>query len=139
MTRLLPLILVLALAGCGGNGLPFFRNLGDRGGPAPASDPAPDVLAEETEEEAGPPAASGPLGTTVATLGDATVTGLWMETPLVDGRTEGRVTAENGTSVTLTLIPSGGLEGSGSRLSLQAMQALGLPLTAIAEVSVAAL
>ena len=43
----------------------------------------------------------------------------------------GRVTAANGNSVELTLIPTGGIQGSGSRLSLAAMQALGLSLTDI--------
>ena len=94
--------------------------------PLPETDAAPEDIA------------AGALGTTLASLGDATVQGLWLETPLVTAPRPGRVTAD-GASVDVQLIPSGGLEGAGSRLSLAAMQALGLPLTAIAEVSVEAL
>lgn len=102
---------------------------------AGADTPRPDA-----RPEAGASAAlAGDLGTTLATLGDASVRGFWMETSQVTVPTRGRVSLPGGTSVELDLIPSGGILGAGSRLSLQAMQALGLPLTAVAEVSVAAL
>ena len=133
MTRLLPFALIVPLAACGLQ-IPFIG--GDRASgptvPEVAIDPLP-------ETDAAPEAiAAGALGTTLASLGDATVQGLWLETPLVSAPGPGRVTAD-GASVDVQLIPSGGLEGAGSRLSLAAMQALGLPLTAIAEVSVEAL
>ncbi|AHM04384.1 hypothetical protein roselon_02033 [Roseibacterium elongatum DSM 19469] len=44
--------------------------------------------------------------------------------------------APDGTVVAMTLIPSGGERGSGSRLSLQAMQALGIALTDLPTVTV---
>ena len=137
MTRLLPFALIVPLAACGLQ-IPFIGGGGGRASeptvPETAADPLP-------EADAAPSAdiAAGALGTTLASLGDATVQGLWLETPLVTAPGPGRVTSADGASVEVQLIPSGGLEGAGSRLSLAAMQALGLPLTAIAEVSVEAL
>ena len=72
---------------------------------------------------------------TVASLDDLASPGLWMETPLTSREQTGQV-AWQGSTVTLTLRPSGGAPGSGSRLSLLAMQALGAPLTELIEVSV---
>jgi hypothetical protein len=46
--------------------------------------------------------------------------------------------AENGNSVEVTLRPSGGEAGSGSRISLMAMQALGLGLTDLPTLTVTA-
>ena len=141
MTRFFLFFLCLALVGCGLQ-LPQF------GQADPAEIPSAEAAvvavpdAETPRPDARPGAeegmASGVLGSTIATLGDATVTGLWLETPLVAAPVPGRVTTD-GVSVDVQLVPSGGLEGSGSRLSLAAMQALGLPLTAIAEVTVEAL
>ncbi|WP_025312181.1 hypothetical protein [Roseicyclus elongatus] len=83
------------------------------------------------------PAGDGQFrGLTVASLGDATRPGLWIETPLVTEEGPGRVIAPDGTVVAMTLIPSGGERGSGSRLSLQAMQALGIALTDLPTVTV---
>lgn len=103
--------------------------------PPPASEEA---AAEEPAEEvaATPPApAPGRLGTTVASLGSPTQGGLWLETALVDAPTTGRV-EYNGQSVTLELRPSGGEPGSGSQISLEAMRALGAPLTGLPELVV---
>lgn len=73
------------------------------------------------------------LGTSVATLGDPSRPGLWVETPLTDTRTRGRaVLADGGQGVDLDLIPAPGT--GGSRMSPAAMRALGLPLSALAEV-----
>lgn len=86
---------------------------------------------------AGRPA--GGLGRTLASLGDPGRPGLWMATPLVDAVTPGRVVhAASGGTVRLELRPSGGAAGAGSQLSLDAFRALGLPLTALAELEVAA-
>lgn len=76
------------------------------------------------------------LGQTVASLGDPTETGFWMKTPLVSSETPGRVQAQNGQSVQVTLIPIDGPASAGSRLSLSAMRALGLGLTDLPTVSV---
>jgi hypothetical protein len=70
------------------------------------------------------------LGFAVASLGDASMPGLWMETPLVSTEGPGRVVGPDGRTVAVTLRPSGGGPGTGSRLSLQAMQALGVDLAA---------
>lgn len=133
---LLALALVASLAGCGGG----FRPLGflnrDRGG---SDVPPPAVAAEAVSDEVVDPGApavtaadatvSGTLGTTVASLGDPTRPGMWLETPLVSAETPGRLEAANGNSAEVTLMPSGGAAGSGSRISIMAMQALGLGLT----------
>ncbi|MEM9757145.1 MAG: hypothetical protein AAF914_14175 [Pseudomonadota bacterium] len=103
--------------------------------PRPTARPGDDVTAASATNAVDGRA----LGTTLATLGDAGVPGLWLQTPLVSVEAPGRVTAEDGSSAAVTLIPSGGADGSGSRISLAAMQALGLPLTAVAELSVEAL
>jgi len=76
------------------------------------------------------------IGFTVISLGDATEPGLWLETPLVDEETPGRVIGEDGRVVFVTLRPSGGERGSGSRLSLQGYQVLGIALTALPTVTV---
>ncbi len=78
--------------------------------------------------------AVGVGGSTVASLGDPGVPGLWLETPLVSQAGSGRVRTANGSSLVLTLKP---LEGAGgSRLSIDAMRALGVPLTELVELSV---
>jgi len=133
---LLALALVASLAGCGGG----FRPLGflnrDRGGsdvPPPAV--AVDDEAEEVEgvndpeETTADAPVTGVLGTTVATLGDPTRPGMWLETPLVSAERPGVLAAENGNSAEVILMPSGGAAGSGSRISIMAMQALGVGLT----------
>lgn len=83
--------------------------------------------------------AGGGLGRTVATLGNAGEPGLWLKTPLVRTQTAGRVEdPATGTQVNVTLIPIEGPVTAGSRLSLQAMQALGVALTDLVEVNVIA-
>jgi predicted small lipoprotein YifL len=141
---LLALALVASLAGCGGGFRPLSFLNRDREASAV---PPPSVASEteeetedgeEPEEEAAVAPVSGVLGTTVASLGDPTAPGLWLETPLVSAETEGRLEAENGNSVEVTLRPSGGEAGSGSRISLMAMQALGLGLTDLPTLTVIA-
>ncbi len=80
---------------------------------------------------------SATLGTTLATLGPPAEPGIWLQTPLVTAVTPGRVTYQ-GKDANVELRPSGGAAGSGSQMSLAAMRLLDIPLTAIAEVSVAA-
>ena len=74
--------------------------------------------------------------TTVVGLGDPGRDGLWMETPLVSSRRNARLTAPNGKSVVVTLEPISGDAGQGSRLSIDGMRALGLPLTELVEIRV---
>lgn len=69
------------------------------------------------------------LGETVASLGDATVPGFWVETPLATSEMPGRlVYPANGKSVEVTLMPS---EGGSSRVSLAAMRLLEAPLAGL--------
>ena len=77
------------------------------------------------------------LGSTVAGLGDVSEQGFWLKTPLVLAETKGRVVWEDsGESINLTLMPKPGAPGSASQISLAAMRALGIPLTALAKLAV---
>lgn len=96
--------------------------------------------APQTEAEITPaaqPAAptTGPLGTTVASLGNAAEPGMWLKTPLVQSEGPGKV-SYGGKTVEARLIPISGPSTAGSRASLQLMQALGAPLTGLPEFSV---
>jgi hypothetical protein len=102
---------------------------------APAVSPLPPV--QDPIVDVPPPPKPNSLRT-VATLGDPTKPGLWLETPLVDSEQSGRVTAaKTGKSATLTLIPIEGEDTAGSRMSLAAFQALGASLTDLVELDVA--
>lgn len=109
-------------------------------GAAAAEDIAPaDASARAEAVAAGNTAAGDAVrGFTVASLGDATIPGLWIETPLVDRERPATVVAPDGTTVAVIARPSGGARGSGSRLSLAAFQALGLDLTGLPTVTVIA-
>ncbi|WP_412563457.1 hypothetical protein [Thalassobius sp. MITS945101] len=138
------------LSACGQ--VPLFDNLSDRPWlkPAPASSaetaetlpesddievaalPAPDPDAPRPE-----PTASGFLGTTVASLGDATKEGFWLETPLVDAPAKGNVRyPASGREVKVDLIPRSGAVSAGSSLSLGAMRLLDAPITGLPEIEV---
>ncbi len=78
----------------------------------------------------------GPSSATVASLGDPSVPGLWLETPLVSQSGLGRVRTANGASIVVTLKPIAGDASAGSRLSIEGMRALGVPLTELVELSV---
>lgn len=86
---------------------------------------------EQRSAAAARPAAAAEtrLGTTVASLGNPTESGFWIRTPLVRERAMGRiVNPATGRSAQVELIPltSG---GSGSQVSLPALQLLGVSLT----------
>ncbi len=77
------------------------------------------------------------LGTTIASLGLLGKTGFWLETPLVEAEADGRVVyLQSGTAINLRLIPNGGAAGSGSQISVAAMQILGIPIVDLAELRV---
>jgi hypothetical protein len=119
----------LVLAALGGCSL-----VGPRALPAPP----PDAVVIDAPAAPQPPRASLPA-TTVASLGDVREPGLWMRTPLVSAPKRGTVRdPASGRSVALDLIPIEGEPGAGSRMSLAAYQALGLPLTALPELRVSA-
>lgn len=87
-----------------------------------------DTTTEEQRIAAAAPAAGGRLlGETVASLGDPSRPGFWIETPLADGPGTGRlVYPVNGKSVEVDLLP---LESGSSRVSLAAFRLLDAPLT----------
>ncbi|MBL4628627.1 MAG: hypothetical protein JKY00_11440 [Roseicyclus sp.] len=109
-------------------------------GEAATADIAPADSATRAAAVADGDTATGDLvhGFTVASLGDATQPGLWIETPLVDRERLATIVAPDGTTVVVTARPSGGERGSGSRLSLAAFQALDLSLTSLPTVTVIA-
>ena len=78
---------------------------------------------------------SGSLGVTVASLGTPAETGLWLKTPLVKAQQTGSV-AYNGKTARVLLIPIVGEATAGSRMSLQAFQALGAPMTDLVSLKV---
>jgi hypothetical protein len=94
------------------------------------------VSADPTQSSATEPRSERFLGFSVTSLGDASVPGLWLETPLVRTEMTGSVVAENGRQIALILRPSGGARGSGSRLSLEGFRALGMPLTSVSTLTV---
>ena len=87
---------------------------------------------------ASPPAAGadGFLGETLAGLGAPAERGLWLATGLVSAAGPGRVVAASGQAIAVELRPSGAAPTAGSQISLQAMQALGLPLGDLASLRV---
>ncbi len=161
MQNRFPILLLIcstALAGCsGGFSLDPVRDLFRPAQPTAAAQPAtvdpdaPPPPAEDartpddfdTTSEADRAAASAAdeggadLGSTSATLGDPTLPGFWLETPLVTEVTQGRI-SYMGRWISVELRPSGGVAGSGSRISLAAMRLLDAPLTAIIDIRVSA-
>ncbi|GGG61251.1 hypothetical protein GCM10011415_04150 [Salipiger pallidus] len=93
--------------------------------------------AEERAAASAPsePAGERSLGTTVASLGDPSRSGFWLETPLVTAEGKGRV-VYNGKSAQVDLIPIAGPATGGSRLSLAAMRLIEAPLTDLPTVEV---
>jgi hypothetical protein len=151
-------IVTLALGGCAT--LPFGIKSGATDTPAASAEtgtrpqarpeggaPAPSTTArtveqfdtttsaERTAAAAAPTGASTQqLGRTIASLGDPTDPGFWIETGLVTTVQPGRLDyPANGTSVQVELRPSGGPPDSGSRVSLPALRVLNAPLTELPE------
>lgn len=102
--------------------------------PRPAARATPAQLDTTTPEQRAaaaqaPAAAETRLGTTIGSLGNPSEGGFWIRTPLVQSRAPGRiVNPATGKSAQVELIPltSG---GTGSQVSLPALQLLGVPLT----------
>ncbi|SPF80573.1 hypothetical protein [Pseudoprimorskyibacter insulae] len=162
MKWILSTVLFGTLAGCGG--LVIKSRTGDAPVVAPAQDvvrpvarPAglnaalkPPATARTAEQfdtttkadrdaAAVKPVAGGEaaLGLSIASLGDPTRPGFWIETPLVSEAGQGRVVyAPTGKSAQVTLLPIDGPKTAGSRLSLAAMRLIGAPLTGLPEVQV---
>lgn len=114
--------------------------------PPSASAPVPtagaqtvEALDTTTETEraaaaAAPDGAEVELGREVASLGDPTDPGFWIETSLVTETQPGRITdTSGGASALVELRPAG---GGGARVSLPALRAIGAPLTDLPEIVV---
>lgn len=96
-----------------------------------------DASAAEKAAATRPTATGGRLGTTIASLGDATEGGFWIKTPLVQARAKGRIVdPATGRSVNVDLIPLPGPASGGSQVSLPALTTLGADLTDLPEVEV---
>ena len=137
MSRLLPiLVLVAVLPGCAR----LAAIMPGQGGGAPATVAAEGGGAERTARplprpSVPAPEAASPAMSAVAGLGDPSDPGLWAKTPLVSMAVRGRVAlAAGGTAIDVELRPAG--PGAPTQLSLQAMQALGVPITSLPEVTV---
>ncbi|MBO9464436.1 hypothetical protein J7443_04265 [Tropicibacter sp. R15_0] len=95
---------------------------------------------EEREAAAVAPVETGGekfLGETVASLGDPTKPGFWLETPLVSSPKQGRVMyTGSGKSAQVDLIPIEGPDTAGSRISLAAMRLIEAPLTDLPTIEV---
>ncbi|MCI2393004.1 D-galactarate dehydratase [Aliiroseovarius sediminis] len=141
----------VALAGCSDMGLdnlmprpPHLQSQPsyDRNLPPPPRDDAitVDELDTATDDDrmaaatTPPNTAAGSLGVTVASLGDPTAPGFWLETSLVSSESSGRVQSKaTGRTVKVTLRPS---SGGGSRVSLSTLQLLDLDISGLHELVV---
>ena len=93
----------------------------------------------ELQEAVAKPAkkAERDLGKTIASLGLIDEGGFWLQTPLVKSEVEGRVIyLKSGATVNLQLVPNNEAAGSGSQISIAAMNVLGIPIVELAELQV---
>lgn len=96
-----------------------------------------DASAAEKAAATAPTATGGRLGTTIASLGDATEGGFWIKTPLVTAPGKGRIVdTATGRSVNVDLLPLAGPASAGSQVSLPALTTLGADLTDLPELEV---
>lgn len=105
---------------------------------APAAEPAIGVASKSGDSVTSPDGVKpGAQLRTVASLGDPGRAGMWLETPLVQQETPGKVrVGSSGASASVTLIPIKGAASAGSRLSLAAMRELGASLGDLVELDV---
>ena len=148
LARISALCLAIFLAGCAEGMAPAAQNPDGEIGSTTAGTKPPDNAStveefdtttadQRTAALASQTAVTTKIGTTIASLGNPTDAGFWMQTPLVSVRTPGRVVYPvTGTSVAVDLIPIDGPATGGSRISLAAMRLLGAPLTGLPELIV---
>ncbi|MXQ07797.1 hypothetical protein GQ651_08050 [Alphaproteobacteria bacterium GH1-50] len=145
MTRFLFIpAIVVSLAGCAVLEQAAAPPTGETVAETPTNAPPPppanartvedfDTTSAEDRAAAATVSADGRLlGSVVASLGDPTRPGFWIETPLVSEAGRGRVALSGGKSVEVDLIPG----AAGSRLSLAALRLLEVPLTDLPTVQV---
>ncbi|UWQ16287.1 hypothetical protein [Jannaschia sp. M317] len=105
-----------------------------------AAPAALDTVSEAEKDAARATAAAAPaggaLGTVTVALGDPVEPGLWVKSALVTAEQPGTVRTGGGEAIAVTLKPLGG--AGGPQISLAAMRALGLPLTGLHSVTLAA-
>lgn len=140
MRPLLPCAALLLIAACS---VPFLSDdeptPADTATAAQEDDPRPEPRADDDDdaEDAADdetdlaalatPGRGGELGETIASLGSPAESGAWLRTPMVASPQSGRVVAEDsGREIEVELRPSGGVPGTGSRLSLEGYQSLGI-------------
>ncbi|MFN4100452.1 MAG: hypothetical protein ACK4GT_11815 [Pararhodobacter sp.] len=104
--------------------------------PGVAEGLAPGADAEGAVPPPPAPGAGGLLGETLAGLGATGGPGMWVQTGLVSETRQGRVETTGGGRQAVELRPSGAAPSAGSTISIQAMQALGLPLGQLATLRV---
>jgi hypothetical protein len=164
MHRLTAALLLAALAaGCAQLPNPFARGPAASVEPAPLPRPT-EAVASSVAPPTAPPAAvaSAPealdtvseaekqaarevaatasdtaLGQVTVALGDPADPGLWVKSDLVSSERPGTVRTGGGEAIAVTLRPLGAGDG-GAQISLSALQALGLPLTGLHPVTLAA-
>ena len=138
--RILPLILLLSacsLARPDGAPMPDISVTEAPGDDVTRPQPRPVAGYTDATVVAPPaPAADGFLGETLAGLDVTGGQGLWLQTGLVAQGQPGRVETASGATTEVELRPNGAAASSGSQISLQAMQRLGLPLGALASLRV---
>lgn len=144
-------VLGMTLTGCAGFDMnnimprpPHLQTQPTHSGPTPPAPPPDAVTVEQLDTAsqadkmaaaAAPPSlAAGSLGKTVASLGDPTTPGFWLETPLVKSEIKGRVQSKaSGRTVKVTLRPA---SGGSSRVSLSTLQLLDLDISGLHELIV---
>ena len=141
--KYLALLTVLALAGCGLAEQIERPSTDDTEAAPDGALPPPetartiedfDTTTPESRAAAADAAGGRLLGQDVASLGDPSVPGFWVETPLVSEATPGRAQLSGtGNSVEVELRPS---TGGSARISLAALRVLGAPLTDLATIDV---
>jgi len=100
-------------------------------------DPNQVIAAATAPVAAAPEAGQRLLGTTVAALGLLDRSGFWLQTPLVSQEAQGEVRdPATGKTLAVTLVPKAGPAGGGSQISLAALTALGLNMTALVTLEV---
>ena len=94
-----------------------------------------DTTTQAQRDAAAAPSSTGrALGSVVATLGDPSQPGFWVETALVTAPSMGRITStDTGQSVEVELRP---IADGSARVSLAAWRLLEVPLTDLAEITV---
>lgn len=101
--------------------------------PAQSEVETPVVETDPADTPAAPQPSSAQV---VVALGDPSEPGLWIKTAIVSADRPGRVVTGNGRTLDVTLRPQAQGAGGGAQISLAAMQALRLPLTALTDVTI---